>query len=163
MRSVAGYHILLLRSRRQANVPDPRETVVSMHRLALAYPPNVTRAQVEELVDTAADVTSAVAGCAGLEQLAQDLGAPPTDAGTGRIGELPPELGALLTDLPVDQPSEPIRMSDGVAVFMVCDRQEASATDRDQISNSIGEERMEMLQRRYLRDLRAAAFIEIRI
>ena len=163
VRSVAGYHILLLRDRRQANVANPLDALVSMHRLALAYPPNVTRAQAEQLVATAGEMSAAAGSCEDLERIAAELGAPPTDAGTGRIGELPPDLGALLIGLPVGEPSEPIRMSDGVAVFMVCDRQEASPTDREQISNSIGEERIDMLQRRYLRDLRAAAFIDIRI
>jgi peptidyl-prolyl cis-trans isomerase SurA len=163
IRSVAGYHILLLRDRRQANVPDPRDAVITMHRLALPFAPGVTRAEANRILARAQEVSETVSGCEELARIAEEMGAPPADAGTGPISELPPDLGGILSDLPVGQPSEPLRMSDGVAVFMVCDRQQASPTDRDRISITLGEERMDMLQRRYLRDLRSAAFIDVRL
>jgi peptidyl-prolyl cis-trans isomerase SurA len=163
IRSVAGYHVLLLRGRRQAAVPDPRDAVIAMHRLALVFPPNTTRAQANRIRAAAEEVSETVASCEELAAVAEEMGAPPADAGTGRLGELPAQLADLLADLPENQPSEPIRMSDGIAVFMVCDRQVTSPTDREQISLSLGEERMDMLQRRYLRDLRSAAFIDVRL
>jgi peptidyl-prolyl cis-trans isomerase SurA len=163
IRSVAGYHILFLRDQRRVATPDPRDTVISMHRLALQYPQNPTRARANQLLATAQQVSETVTGCEELARRAEELDAPPADGGSGRLGELPPQLRELLADLPVGEPSEPVRMADGIAVFMVCDRQEASPTDRAQISSTLGQERMDMLQRRYLRDLRSAAFIDIRL
>jgi peptidyl-prolyl cis-trans isomerase SurA len=47
---------------------------------------------------------------------------------------------------------------------MVCNRSEPNATlpSRDEIANQIGYERLDLEQRRYLRDLRASAYIDTR-
>ncbi len=163
IRTASGYHIVLLREQRQANVPDPLDTVIAMHRLGMPFPPNAGRAQINEIMATLQEVSATVRGCEDLAARAEAMGAPPTDAGSGPLRELPPELAAILADLPVGEPSEPLRLTDGAAVFMVCDRQQPDSASRDQIADSLGEERSDMLQRRYLRDLRNAAFIDIRI
>jgi peptidyl-prolyl cis-trans isomerase SurA len=46
---------------------------------------------------------------------------------------------------------------------MVCERQEAGALPRDQIRDTLLRQRVDMLSRRYLRDLRRSAFIDLRI
>jgi len=163
IRTAAGYHIILLRDQRQANVPDPLDTIVTMHRLGLAFPPGASAAQARQIAATLEEVSETVRGCEQLAARAEEVGAPPTDAGSGPLRELPPELAAVLADLPVGEPSEPLRLSDGIAVFMVCDRQQPDTASRAQIADNLGEERADMLQRRYLRDLRNAAFIDVRI
>jgi len=51
-----------------------------------------------------------------------------------------------------------------MVVLMVCERDSANdATDPEAIRAQVGEERVDMLQRRYLRDLRDAAFVDVRI
>ena len=48
---------------------------------------------------------------------------------------------------------------------MVCEREEADAAspDRESIAREIAGRRLEMLARRYVRDLHRSAFIDIRI
>ena len=163
VRSVSGYHILLLRQQRRANVPDELDTVIQMGRLGLPFPEDASQAAMAELIATMEEISNRVSNCAELEDVAAEIGAPSTDAGSGRLRELPVGLASLLRDLPVGEPTEPVRMSDGMAVFMVCDRVEGNAADRDEIAEQIRMERLDMLQRRLLRDLRTAAFIDIRL
>ncbi len=166
LRTLAGYHILLLRDQRRAAMPDPDDAVVSLYRVALPLPQEPTRQQLERAVAAAQDVHRNVEGCEAMAQRAERLGVDRTlDVGTGRIGDLPGALAEMVRDLPVGEPTEPALLADAVAVFMVCERRapEAAALDRSDIANALGQERMDMLARRYLRDLRNAAFIDMRV
>ena len=163
IRSVSGYHILLLRQQRRANVPDELDTVIDMGRLGMPFPENATQADLAALAAAMEDVSNTVTSCEELEARAEAMGAPSTDAGSGRLRELPEGLAVLLNDLPVGEPTDPVRMSDGIAVFMVCDRQEGSTANREEIAEQLRLERLDMLQRRLLRDLRTAAFIDVRL
>lgn len=163
IRTVSGYHILLLRDQRRANVPDAMDDVIAMARLGIPFPQNATRADATRIASRLEEVSATVGNCAELEERAQAIGAPPTDAGSGRLRDLPPQLAQLLRDQPVNQPTGPVQMSDGMAVFMVCDRQTGSTASREEIADQIRMERLDMLQRRLLRDLRTAAFIDVRL
>ena len=46
---------------------------------------------------------------------------------------------------------------------MVCERQDNVGPDRDEIRQTLVRERIDMLSRRYLRDLRRAAFVDLRV
>jgi peptidyl-prolyl cis-trans isomerase SurA len=58
-----------------------------------------------------------------------------------------------------------VRTEGGVAILMVCDRKEAAGglPSRKQIDSRLREERVGVLARRYLRDLRAAATVDLRV
>lgn len=163
VRTVSGYHILLLRQQRRANVPDALDAVIQMARLGVPFPSDANQQEVAQIVASMNQVSETVAGCPALEERAQELGAPSTDGGSGRLRDLPPQLASLLQNQPVGEPTDPVRMADGIAVFMVCDRQEGNTASRDEIADQIRMERLDMLQRRLLRDLRSAAFIDVRL
>ncbi len=64
--------------------------------------------------------------------------------------------------MPTRWPS--IRGSGGIAVFVVCDRTDASGeVSRVAIADRLAQERLETLARGYLSDLRRAAIIDIRL
>ena len=60
-------------------------------------------------------------------------------------------------------------LADGVLVLMVCKRTEVSkpelsaAAQRDRIANRLIDERLGLAARQHLRDLRRAAFVDIRL
>jgi peptidyl-prolyl cis-trans isomerase SurA len=70
-----------------------------------------------------------------------------------------------VVSLPVEQVSAPVQGPSGVHLLMVCDRREPQATtpQREQIAERLQRERVERLARRYLRDLRKEAFVEVRL
>jgi peptidyl-prolyl cis-trans isomerase SurA len=65
----------------------------------------------------------------------------------------------------VGQVSEPLAGPTGVHLLMVCDRHNPTAegSQRDQIAQQLQRERVDRLARRYLRDLRKDAFVEVRL
>ena len=163
VRTAGGYHLILLRDSREANTPDPLDDEVTLARLILPVQAGMSRAAFGELVQIAEDASATLTSCEDLRALAEELGLPNPDGGTGPIRRLPAQLGELLVDLPLEQPSEPIRVPDSIVVLMLCDRTPADEGTFDRVYRSMREERADQAQQRLLRDLRNAAYIDIRI
>ncbi len=119
------------------------------------------------------------------ERMAHFLSADTGSVGPVDVAQLPPPMAKLVSELPIGKLSPPVPHRNGIAVIMVCERTgsapvfaehaERAATPaappastgddmlRDEIANEIGGERLMRLQEHYLRDLRAAAYIEWRL
>ncbi|MCK5622443.1 MAG: hypothetical protein KAJ11_09145, partial [Alphaproteobacteria bacterium] len=71
----------------------------------------------------------------------------------------PPLMG-----LQANQMSQPLRGPNGIMLLMVCEREAETAglPGRNQIKERLFREKLDLLARRYLRDLRRAAFLDIR-
>ena len=73
-----------------------------------------------------------------------------------------PALKDLVQTLPLEQPSEPMTMAGSLASLVVCER-EGGAIDRGRIRRNLVAQRLEILARRYLRDLRRQANVDMRL
>ena len=108
-----------------------------------------------------------VTDCAGLDRVIKGGGAPVAvnDMGEARLGDLAPDLRQVVAQLPVGRLSPPFNGGKQVVALMVCERQDApgGGPSREAVANALGNERLDMLQRRYMRDLRRAAFVEMRV
>jgi peptidyl-prolyl cis-trans isomerase SurA len=56
-----------------------------------------------------------------------------------------------------------VRIPTGVVALMVCERAAGGLPSREEIRRRLRAERFDIQQRRYIRDLRSAAFIEVRM
>ena len=58
-----------------------------------------------------------------------------------------------------------MRIDTGIGVFMVCARAlpEAGLPTREEVITSIRRERIDILARGYIRDLRRAAYVDVRV
>ena len=74
-------------------------------------------------------------------------------------------MQAVIAPLQVGQASKPINGTDGVGVIMLCERKEppSQIPTRDQLGNNLARARLDTLARRYLRDLRRNAFVDMRV
>jgi peptidyl-prolyl cis-trans isomerase SurA len=64
------------------------------------------------------------------------------------------------------QASQPIVQKNGVGVIMVCEIMAPSAPTvptRDEIGETLMRQRLDTLARRYMRDLRRTAFVDLRV
>jgi peptidyl-prolyl cis-trans isomerase SurA len=160
VRTLSGFHILLLREQRTAAISD-----VSLHLKQVLFPlaADATDAQRQEMGSQAAAVRERIAGCDGMEQAAADSGAPGADdLGTVKLADLPPDIQGIVRSLPIGTASEPTPVSAGITVLVVCERTDAGidlATIREQLTN----EQLDLQARRYMRDLRRVANVDIRI
>jgi peptidyl-prolyl cis-trans isomerase SurA len=89
------------------------------------------------------------------------------DLGWVQQGQLPEELDSALKQLRPGQATRPIRSITGYHILMLRDERAVGAANslppREQIMNSLGQEKLDMLQRRLLRDLRRSAFVDLRV
>lgn len=162
IRLLDGYHILLLRDQRRVATADPGDSVLQVYQIGLGFAGGQSRAMA-----AAEAVVREVRGCEQFRRRAEDLGvADGLDLGSGRLRDMSPALRSSVELLPVGEPSQPQVVQGGVLVHMVCSRQDPPSSgiaDRSAIANTLGQQRLDMLQRRYMRDLRNAAFIDVRI
>ncbi|MCB9957781.1 MAG: peptidylprolyl isomerase [Rhodospirillaceae bacterium] len=162
VRTAGGYHIVQLRDQRLANTPTAEDDIVVLGRLILAVDPP-TQQGLAAAAYRLEQATAGINGCEALQQQADQLGAPPVTSDPVRIGTLGPDLENLLNSLEVGAPSGLIRTPGGLGIFMVCERTPADRATLDQILSNLQEERINLAQQRYLRDLRRDAMVDIRV
>lgn len=164
LHTASGYTILkLLDSRLAGQVANPEDAQVTMSRIILPTPKDAPPKQ--QLMLRAQQMTASARSCAELEAIGRRVGVTAESLGTKRVGELDGVMRRLAAALPVNRVSEPLDMNEGIAVVMVCNRVESltfSEPTRDQIRRRLEDERMDMLARRYLRNLRRQAFVDVR-
>ena len=165
IRSAEGYHIVALRQRREPRMTAPQDIRVALNQiflpLAAGAPPAVAASQ-RELAQTIAETVN---GCADMNAVAKEMAAQDSGAmGSFRMGELSADLRKVVSGLAVGQPSQPFPVEGGLRVVMVCERDEpvANLPSRQEIQRQLGEQKMELQSRRFLRDLRQSAFVDIR-
>ncbi len=160
IRSASGYHILMVRDVRSIAAGDPAQT--SVHLLQMIFPVSGGERAAQGV--RAQEFASRAQNCDAFQaEIKSSRGG--SDLGTIKASELPPELARLVTAIPVGQPSPPLGNDRQIVVFMVCERKSADAglPGRDVVRANLGNERIEQLQRRYLYDLRRAAYVDIRM
>ncbi len=175
IRSIAGYHILRLLDRRvgsgltEQTMQDPS---VSLQQLFLPLTSTANETEVASQTALATTMGQLAADCSDMKRLGTELGST-MSGGLGKVkmSQLPLEIRAVVKQLPVQKPSQPIRVKNGVMVLMVCDREPArkpqakisEPAKRERVQRKLMKDRIDVAVRQYLRDLRRAAFVEIRI
>lgn len=162
IRAYDGYYILLLQDQRNVLADDPLDAKLVLAQLIL---PGETKGSDAE-ADLLAALRSDVDSCDAMLERGKNVASPLSgNLGTMRLGDLPADLRQSLASLNVGQASQPLPFEQGSRVLMVCEREEAEAQlpDREDIRRNLGNSRLELLGRRYLRDLRRSAFVDFRI
>ena len=99
-------------------------------------------------------------------QAAQAAGSsrPPNPGDLSLSSVSAPQLRELLATLPLNQPSKPIVTPDGIAVVMVCSREQKNAAEpsSDETRMQLLEQRVELASRQLLRGLRRKAMLDDR-
>lgn len=167
IRTISGYHIMWLRERRVNSAPTPADMRIALRRILMPVGPNATAADVAEKKEQIQQAAQSIKSCDDVPRVATELHAPgATDLGTLRAADLAPAVQSVVADLPIGQASAPIALDNGLAVLVVCQRSDstgaAALPSRDEVSNRILSEKLDGEARKYLRDLRQAAFIDLR-
>ena len=169
IRSPVGYHVFWLRDTR-LSAPQvdagAAGVEVQLSQILFPYDEAASQASAPRLRQEAASLRSELVDCTAMNRIAAERQTPASgDLGWIRIGDMPPEFAQALADLPVGQVSAPLQGPAGVHLVMVCDRRGAvqSAPQRDEIAERLENEQVDRLARRYLRDLRKQAFVDIRL
>jgi len=160
-----GVSIIAVQDTRKILTRDPRDAVLSLKQVSLAFPKGTTRAVAEPMVARFAEAARNVGGCGGADKMAADLHGEIVQQDSVKMRDLPPALQQLMLPMQVGQATQPFgSLEEGVRVLVICGRDEVdpSAPSYDEVYNQLNEERVNMRARRYLRDLRRDAVIEFR-
>ncbi len=163
-RSTGGYYIMGLRDRRRVAEASPEDIKVSLSQIMLGLAPNAQPSDVEATVALARTVRETISKCEDIEPLARELKAQGSGSiGVVRLADLPDNFRAAVSDLKVNETSQPVAVPRAVHLFTVCDREEPkSGIDRNQVRGTILQQRLALMSQRYLQDLRRDATIEFR-
>ena len=160
-----GVSIIAVQDARKILTADPRNAVLSLKQVSIAFPPGTTRPQAEARVAKFAEAAQNVGGCGGAERIAREFNGEVVQSDQIRLRELPPALQEIMLPLQVGQATRPFgSIEEGVRTLVICGRDEVDPTAPtfDQVFNQLSEERVNLRARRYLRDLRRDAVIEFR-
>jgi peptidyl-prolyl cis-trans isomerase SurA len=166
LRGTGGYQILKLLDRRETGGTSQLDGTVSLKQVFIPVAESAPAAEAEAAFAAARSVIARAQSCEDMDRLAYEVNPQANpDLANVRIGDLPDILHPIATELPLNRPSEPVRIETGIGVFMVCARAfpEAGLPTREEILSSIRRERIDILARGYIRDLRRAAYVDVRV
>ncbi|SRR5579875_93882 len=168
LRTPGGYYILYMLDRRILGQVNPDDIHLSLTEVMFPLPPTATAAQQQRTTAEAQQVSDAAKSCGELTKLGQDHKPPLlTRSAEVTAARLPPDIRPQILALKVAEASKPIRLTTtpGIAVFMVCSRQEPKSglPTREEVTENLARARLDALARRYLLDLRRSAYVDIRV
>lgn len=164
--------------------PDVAKAKVNMKQIALAAS---DPSQLKTVAAQAETLRKSIKSCADFDAKARAIGIPDGgDMGMLRVKDLAPGLQNLALGIPLGQASPVINTPGGSVILIVCKRDVPVITEtvvekaaapppppkatqaprlptREEAEGMLIQERAELVARRYLRDLRRAAFVEYRI
>jgi peptidyl-prolyl cis-trans isomerase SurA len=162
-----GYYLLLVLDRRNGSTgTGQQETLYDVVQVVFPLPAQANDAAKRAAVAEAQGLRSAKT-CPDLLKLGQQKA--PKTSNEGKVSSLniAPQLRDLITKLGANQVSEPILQRGGVGVIMVCSKETATAKNgeatREEVFESLLRQKLDTVSRRYLRDLRRAAFVDVRV
>ncbi|MGN6210810.1 foldase protein PrsA [Asticcacaulis sp.] len=155
-----GVYIYLLRQKTDGNA----DMVFRLKQAAVPLTANASPADVAAANAALSSFRSRVNSCEAFDDLdgKAPAGVQVTDLGDAQLSTLLTNYADALRPLKNNQITEPLRNAQNMNVLYVCDRQLAgdNALSRDQVENNLVNQRLSMLGRRYLRELRSTATIE---
>lgn len=167
IRSIAGYHLLQVLGERQPSAAaDPLDAKVSLIQLTIPVDAAASQEDRAAALAAMASVRSDISSCADVEGQASALeGAKTNRVEDIRLGDLSVTLRENMMTLQTGQTTQPLDMGRSIGLITVCKRvdENSNLPTRNQIREKIGTERLNLVARRYLRDIRRDAFIDIRL
>lgn len=161
IRTAGGMSIVALRAKRA--IGRSEETVYTIRQVFRPWPEG--QSPHAETVAALQRAVGRASNCAEFEGAAEQAGSTrPPDPGPVGESQMPAPLRAFMAQQPLNRPSQPIIATDGVAIVMVCSKErEGGLPSKEQIASTLLRDRLELLSRQLVRDLRRRAFIEVRL
>lgn len=159
-----GFSIIYMIDKRQVLMADPRDAVLSLKQISIAFPKGTTEAQAQARAGEFARAMQSARGCGAVDEVAAKVGAQVVTNDQVRARDLPGPLQNAVLALSLGETSPPFgSIDEGVRVLMMCGRddpQSDSGPSFDQLMGQMEEDRINKRAQIYLRDLRRDAIIE---
>ena len=157
--------VILIRNegRRQYGVADPSQDMITLARAVYPLAKDASNADKLEAAAKLERDTASINSCDGLVALNQSYGSGIQGLIKNiNLGSFNRPLQALVNDLKAGVPSKPLSFTEGISVFMLCDRISPKITlpPRDEVLQVEFDKIFASLAERYLLRLRRSAIIE---
>lgn len=178
IRSTGGYYILALRQRLEpagTKIPDASQlqptalpSALPLARLLLPLGPKPAKEVVENALKIAAQIGERISNCDVLSKVAAEVkGSVYMNLGSTRLGDLSLQIRDVLAKTESGGVAAPFLSDAGVELFMRCDKavpklQAFVPLTREQVEHQLFDEQIAAMARRYERDLKRNADIEVR-
>ena len=167
IRTGGGYYLLLVVDRRTGNSGGGQSTVFDIVQVVFPVPPRASGAARQGAINEANSVRAAAKDCPSLLKLGKEKAPQLSSEGKLREANISPQMRDLVTHLAIGQASEPIVQKNGVGVIMVCAKSNPDGgaggdATREEVAESLLRQRLDTVSRRYLRDLRRKAYVDVR-
>lgn len=165
VQTIRGYYIIKLLDRRVGDEGAVTDVRLDLYQLFVPLSADMPKDQIDAKLDVLRNTRETADSCQTLANVAVDLG---SDLSGEMKGISPSELSGpvaqAITSLKPGQPSNIVQVDGGALLVMICNKtEESNLPDRRDIENRLMMERLDILARRKLRELRRQAFIDIRM
>ena len=168
VRSGGGYYLLLVLDRRTgttgSGTPD---TIYDVVQVVFPLPAQATEIMKRTAAAEAMSVRSGAKNCADMLRIGKEKAPQLSNEGKVAASRVQPQMRELLGKLQVGEPSLPILQRNGIGIIMVCSKEtqteKAAEPTREEVFDSLLRQKLDTVSRRYLRDLRRAAFVDVRV
>jgi peptidyl-prolyl cis-trans isomerase SurA len=178
LKSAGGYYILYMRGREEGEgtkMPDVDVKPVNEHpdmlplaRLLLPLPPKSAKTLVDHVMQIAMQLHDHVQNCAGLADFSKQIrGTVYMNLGTMRVSELSPEMQKALAPTLGGETAVPFQDAAGIELITRCDKGAGPKTQvfamptRDDVEDQLRNQKMAVLERQYMRDLKRDSDVEV--
>ena len=167
IRAGGGYYIVGLRDRRQVSGLDPSLVKLDLKQVvfSLAGDTPASSGAAKDPGAAALAVSREFKGCSNLADLARRYGGEAKDEpGQVTLADVTGSYRTMIEPLSSGQAAQPVRNGNALQVIVVCSRQNPTSAGpaRETVVDQLEQAQLNMLARRYLRDLRRDATIEMR-
>lgn len=166
IRSASGWHILYVVDRRPFAAARPDDVKLNLVQMTLALPSNASPDETSRATAEAQKAMAGVRQCSDLHvQSRQTKGSTSGDLNGIRVGDLAanPQMYEQLPRLPIGGTAGPFRVAEGLQVVALCSKSGGDGLPaRDAISQQLLIQKLDAAGRRYMRDLRRQATIDIK-
>ncbi|MGH6987314.1 MAG: peptidylprolyl isomerase [Caulobacteraceae bacterium] len=156
-----GAYIIYLKQRRAPGA----EMVYNLDQAAISLPKDASASDIAAAQAKLEALRGRITGCDNVQTVAAKVpGVVVGNLGDTEINDLAPAFRDAAEALPVGGVSEPIRTDVGLHLLVVCNKHRSGAETltNEEIENRLYGEELTMIAKRYLRDLRNQAVIDIK-
>jgi peptidyl-prolyl cis-trans isomerase SurA len=162
--AAGGYYLMLVLDRRNGAAGSDAGEVYDIVQVVFPLPAQAGEAVRRAAVAEAEKVRGAAKDCPSLLKIGKEKAPQLSSEGKLRENEISPQMRNVISRLTAGEPSAPIVQKNGVGVIMVCGKSNAgTAASREEIGESLLRQRLDTVARRYLRDLRRNAYVDVRV
>lgn len=177
IRSTGGYYVLALRERQEplgtkvntdSQKPVDMTGTLSIARLLFPMSPKAPKEQLDNVMNIANQIHDHYAGCDNMDDIHKKLpGSVYMNLGDMKVADLSPQIQKALSTTKSGEAAQPFMSEAGIELIGRCDKRVQVLTaytmpSKDEIEDQLFQTQIAAMMRRYLRDLKREANIQVR-